>query len=60
MDPETKAKKTREDLKKASEPLMKFINDNFHPYVTVIVTPTSVELLEGILAETKIYDYLND
>lgn len=29
-------------------PLMKWLNDNYHPHVTVIVTSASAELMEGV------------
>lgn len=48
------------ELREAAAPLLKFLNDNFHPHVTVIVTPTSVELSEGIMAIPKIYDFVKD
>lgn len=35
----------------AAEPLMKWLNDNVHPHHTVIVTPTSAELMEVNLAQ---------
>lgn len=31
----------------ASKPLIKFLCDNFHPHVTVIVTPSDAEICEG-------------
>lgn len=48
------------DFKTASLPLIKWLNDNHHPHVTVIVTPTSSELLEGKQATGPIYDYVKD
>jgi len=47
-------------LRKAAEPLIKYLNENYHPHVTAIVTPTSVELLEGIMCEPKIFDFVKD
>jgi len=47
-------------LRKAAEPLIKYLNDNYHPHVTAIVTPTSVELLEGMMCVPKIYDFVKD
>jgi len=42
-----------------ARPLIKFLNDNYHPHVTVIITPDSAELLEGVIAiQTK--DYIRD
>jgi hypothetical protein len=48
------------DLKSASLPLIKWLNDNHHPHVTVIVTPTSSELMEGKQSTGPIYDYVKD
>ncbi len=41
-------------------PLMKFLCDNCHPHVTVIVTPTNAELLEGVCSTGEIMDYVKD
>ena len=49
-----------EEIKKASEPLIKLLNEKYHPHVTAIVTPTSVEILEGIASIPKIYDFVKD
>lgn len=35
-------------LLKAAKPLIKYLNDNYHPMCTAIVTLTNVEILEGI------------
>lgn len=54
-------KKERTDqLKEASLPLIKLLNEEYHPHVTVIITPTSVELLEGICVVPEIYDFVKD
>ena len=44
----------------AAGPLIKYLCDNYHPHVTAIVTPTSVEVLESKQIVSKIYDYLVD
>lgn len=49
-----------DELKKAAEPLIKYLCENHHPHVTAIVTGTSIELLEGLMSIPKIYDYLVD
>jgi hypothetical protein len=36
-----------ETLKEASKPLMKFLAENFHPHVKVIVDSTDAEFLEA-------------
>ena len=50
----------KKGLRDAADPLLKFLNENYHPHVTVIVTPTSVELMEGIMAIPKILDHVKD
>lgn len=35
------------EFEEASKPLIKFLCDNFSPYVTVVVTPISSELLSS-------------
>ena len=47
-----------QELKQAALPLIKYLNTNYHPHVTAIITPTSVELLEGILNVPKILDFV--
>jgi hypothetical protein len=49
-----------EELKKAAIPLIKLLNKRYHPHVTAIVTPTGVEILEGISSYQKIYDFVKD
>lgn len=41
-------------------PLIKFLCDNCHPHVSVIVTPTNAELLEGVCSTGQIMDYVKD
>jgi len=48
------------ELEELSRPLIKWLCDNYHPHVTVIITPTSAELSEGILCTGIINDYLKD
>ena len=52
-------KEQTEQLKEASRPLMKFLCENFHPHVKVIVDPTSAEFVEG-LASVKTMEYVLD
>lgn len=40
--------------------LIKYINENYHPHTTVIITPTSAELMSSEKVITKIYDYIID
>jgi len=34
----------------ATKPLIKWLNDNGHPHMTIIVSTTHAELLEGVVA----------
>lgn len=37
----------KKDFEKVSKPLIKFLAENFHPHVTVIVENNRAEILEG-------------
>ena len=37
-----------EELKKAAEPLVKYLRENYHPHTTVIVDSMHAEVLEGV------------
>lgn len=41
-------------------PIMKYLCENHNPHVTVIITQTNAELLEGKMATGKIFDYVPD
>jgi len=47
------------EFKEVSKPLVRFLNENCHPHVTVIVVPTGAEILEG-LAPVKIEEFIKD
>jgi hypothetical protein len=46
-------------FEEASKPLVKFLCENFHPHVYVIVNPTGAELVEG-LAYVRVEEFLRD
>ena len=46
-------------LKIAAEPLLRYLAENHHPHVTVIVTCTSAELLEGVMS-VQTTEYIRD
>ena len=50
----------RTEFEDVARPLIKFLCENCHPHVTVIVTPTNAELLEGMCSTGKIMDYVRD
>lgn len=36
------------ELEWSAEPLVQWLNDNWHPHVAVVVRPDGIELVEGI------------
>lgn len=42
----------QDEFKALCDPLIKWLNDNFHPHVSVYITPTSAELSSGETAYT--------
>jgi hypothetical protein len=49
-----------DDFEKVVRPVLKYLCENHHPHVTVIITPTSAELVEGVKAIRQILDYVKD
>ena len=49
-----------EELKEATMPLIKFLNENYHPHAVAIVTPTGVEIFSGEQSIQDILDYCLD
>lgn len=49
-----------EELKEAAKPLIKFLCENYHPHVTAIVTPTGVEVMEGVQSVQDIDEFIVD
>lgn len=47
------------EFEEASKPLIKFLCENFHPHVTVIVEPSGAEILEGS-ASIKCEEFILD
>ena len=43
-----------------ARPMIKYLCENYHPHVTVIITPTTAELLEGLKSVGHIDDYIRD
>lgn len=41
-------------------PVIKWLCENEHPHVKVIITPTGAELLEGPIGTGLIEDYIQD
>jgi hypothetical protein len=57
---DTLSTETTDSFKQAVLPLIKYLCENHHPHVSVIVTPTGAELLEGKQSTGEIKDYLKD
>lgn len=53
------SKEQQEELKEAAKPLVKFLCDNFHPHVMVVVEPHNIELLEGV-SSTPVEEFIKD
>jgi hypothetical protein len=51
--------KQRKEFEELARP-RRFLNDNCHPHVQVIITPTSAELTEGVYSTGEIMDYVKD
>ena len=49
-----------EEFEELARPMIKWLCDNYHPHVIVVITPTSAELNEGVLCIGTINDYLKD
>ena len=43
-----------------ARPMIKYLCENYHPHVSVIITPTTAELLEGLKSVGVIDDYIRD
>lgn len=50
-------KDQQSEFEALSRPLIKFLNDNCHPHVTVILTTDSSEICEGVTA-IRTTDYI--
>ena len=51
------------DIEKMTElgkPLIKWLNENFHPHCSIVITPTSIELIECVMKNPNIEDYIQD
>ncbi len=49
-----------EELKEVAKPLIKYLCENYHPHVTAIVTPTGVEVMEGLQSVQDIDEFIVD
>lgn len=40
----------REEFERLAKPLIEFLNNNYHPHVSIIITTDSAEILSGEMA----------
>jgi hypothetical protein len=40
----------QKEFQELTYPLIKWLCENYHPHVSIIVTPTHAEVLEGLMA----------
>ena len=52
--------KEKTEFEKVIKPVIKYLAENHHPHVTVIVTSTNAELLEGVESTGEVLEYLVD
>ena len=38
----------RQEFKELTDPLIKYLNDNHHPHMKIIIDPSSAEIVEGV------------
>jgi len=56
---DTMTDEQRMEFTEAAEPLVKWLCENCHPHVYVIVDPIGAELVEGVMS-VKIEEHLKD
>lgn len=47
------------EFQEVTRPVIEWLNANYHPHVTVLITQTTAELAEGVTAYTT-HEYLRD
>lgn len=52
--------RTQMKFEEITRPVLKFLCENYHPHVSVIITPTTAVLYEGELSIGEINDYVVD
>ena len=49
----------REEFDKMAKPLIKWLNDNGHPHMKIIIDPSSYEVVSGEFA-TQTFEFVKD
>lgn len=65
LNPKTKKpiimnEEKRKEFEEKVRPVIQWLNENLNPHVTVIITPTNAELVEGKYSTGDILDYIKD
>jgi hypothetical protein len=55
-----KTEKQRKEFEELARPMLKWLCENCNPHSTVIITPTTAELLGGEMSVGIIMDYVKD
>ena len=50
----------KEDFESVTRPVLKYLCDHHHPHMTIVITPTTAELLEGRKSIGQVMDYVHD
>jgi hypothetical protein len=56
----SKEKEKVKEFEELVRPILKYLCENYHPHVTVIITPTTAELVEGKMSIGQVLDYVQD
>lgn len=48
------------ELLTLTKPLMIWLDQNYHPHVTLIITPSDAQLVESIMSTGMVTDHLRD
>jgi len=48
------------EFESLARPLIRYLCENHHPHVTIIITPTDAQLLYGHISTGQINDYILD
>ena len=50
----------RDEFEAVARPMIEWLNINCHPHVSVVISSTNAELLEGVCSTGQILDYCLD
>ena len=60
MDTPEKRKAKMVEMEEAAKPMIKYLAQNHHPHTTAIVTATGVEIVDGVMSNPNITEFLRD